>query len=189
MDEEVRFHLEMEADKLARSEGISVREARRRAVIAFGGVERYKEEVRDARGLDWLAGTRLDFILGLRMLIKHPALTLVGGLGMAVAIAVSVGFFAFIGANVYPVVPLDQGERIIALENRDVEVNNEERQSARLRRVARGVEVGRRPRCFPHEPAQPDHESGATRAGAGGRDDGGGVSGGPRAAAVGTISG
>jgi hypothetical protein len=42
MDEELRFHLEMEADKLARSEGLSREEARRRAGVAFGGVERFK---------------------------------------------------------------------------------------------------------------------------------------------------
>jgi hypothetical protein len=57
MDEELRFHLEMEADKIARSEGLSREEGRRRAGVAFGGVERFKVEVRDARGLDWIAGT------------------------------------------------------------------------------------------------------------------------------------
>ena len=127
MDEELRFHLEMEADKLARSEGLDREEARRQAGIAFGGVERFKEEVRDARGLDWLAGTRLDFILGLRLLVKYPALTIVGGLGIAVGIAVSVGFFTFIRANITPTLPLDQGDRIVALENRDVVLNNEDR--------------------------------------------------------------
>ncbi|HUQ82063.1 MAG TPA: ABC transporter permease, partial [Gemmatimonadaceae bacterium] len=129
MERELRFHLELEAEKLVRSEGLSAAEARRRAGVAFGGVERFKEEVRDARGLDWLAGMRLDFLLGVRMLIKHPALTFVGGLGMAVAIAVSVGFFAFVETNIYPVLPLDEGDRIVALENRDVEINDEERQS------------------------------------------------------------
>jgi predicted permease len=127
MDEELRFHLEMEADKLVRTEGLSRDEARRRAGVAFGGVERFKEEVRDARGLDWLAGTRLDFVLGLRMLFKYPALTIVGGLGIAVGIAVSVGFFAFLRANTNPPLPLDEGERIVALENRDVVLNNEDR--------------------------------------------------------------
>jgi predicted permease len=127
MDEELRFHLEMEADKIARSEGLSHAEARRRAGVAFGGVERFKEEVRDARGLDWLAGTSLDFVLGLRMLVKYPALTIVGGLGMAVGIAVSVGFFTFFRTNVYPTLPLDEGDRIVALENRDVVLNNEDR--------------------------------------------------------------
>lgn len=127
LNEELRFHLEMEAEKLGRSTGLSDEEAHRRAGVAFGGVERFKEEVRDARGLDWLAGTRLDFVLGLRMLIKHPALTIVGGLGIAVGIAVSVGFFTFFRANVNPTLPLDEGDRIVALENRDIEVNNEDR--------------------------------------------------------------
>jgi predicted permease len=95
--------------------------------VAFGGVERFKEDVRDARGLDWLTGTRLDFVLGLRMLIKHPVLTIVGGLGIAVGIAVSVGFFTFFRANANPELPLDEGDRIVALENRDVVLNNEDR--------------------------------------------------------------
>jgi putative ABC transport system permease protein len=71
----------------------------------------------------------LDLKLGLRMLVKHPGLTLVGGIGMAVAIAMSVGMFAFLRAHTYPELPLQEGGRIVALENRDVEVNNEERQS------------------------------------------------------------
>src|SRR5215213_10029359 len=82
LDEELRFHLEMEAGKLARSQGLDPQEAQRRAGAAFGGMERYKQEVRDARGLAWVQGLRLDFVLGVRMLIKYPALTLVGGLGM-----------------------------------------------------------------------------------------------------------
>ena len=129
LDEELRFHLEMEANKLARARGLEPDEARRHAAVAFGGVARYKEEVRVARGLAWLSGTRLDFTLGLRMLAKHPALSLVGGLGMAVAIAVSVGFFAFIRTHAYPDLPLEEGDRIVSLENRDVTVNNEERRA------------------------------------------------------------
>lgn len=73
-------------------------------------------------GISWL-----DVKLGARMLVKHPGLSLVGGLGMAVAIAISVGWFAFVSVHIYPVIPLDEGGRIVALENRDVSVNNEER--------------------------------------------------------------
>ncbi len=71
----------------------------------------------------------LDVRLGLRMLVRHPALTIVGGLGMAVGIAISVGFFSFTEAYVYPDVPLPEGDRIVALENRDLVSNNEERRS------------------------------------------------------------
>ena len=130
MDEELRFHLEMEAAKITRADGTSREEARRRARVAFGGVERFKEEVRDARGLDWLAGMRLDFVLGLRMLVKYPALTIVGGLGIAVGIAVTTGFFTFVQQNINPTLPLDEGDRIVALENRDIELNSEDRRVA-----------------------------------------------------------
>lgn len=76
-------------------------------------------------GISWL-----DIKLGLRMLLKYPALTLVGGLGLAISIAISVGFFAFLSANVYPTLPLEEGERIVAIENRDATtIVGEERRS------------------------------------------------------------
>jgi putative ABC transport system permease protein len=71
----------------------------------------------------------LDVSLGIRMMIKHPALTLVGGLGIAVGIAVSVGFFSVTRSMIYPELPLEDGDRIVALENRDVTIDNEERRS------------------------------------------------------------
>ena len=71
----------------------------------------------------------LDVKLGVRMLLKHPGLSLAGGLGIAVAIGVSTGFFAFMYAMIYPSLPLDEGHRLVALENWDVERNNEERRS------------------------------------------------------------
>ena len=48
LDNEVRFHLDRQiADYVAA--GISAEEARRRAKLEFGGLERVKEEVRDVR--------------------------------------------------------------------------------------------------------------------------------------------
>ena len=49
LDAEVRFHLEMKTEKNIRS-GLDPAEARRRALLDFGGVERFKEEARDTRG-------------------------------------------------------------------------------------------------------------------------------------------
>ena len=126
MEDELRFHMEMEAAKLVRS-GAAPQDAARVAAATLGGVERYKDEVRDARGLAWIPGARLDFALGWRMMRKHPALSIVGGIGMAFGVAMTVGMFVFIRANIYPTIPLDQGDRIVALENRDVTVNNEDR--------------------------------------------------------------
>ena len=49
LDAEIAFHLDMETDKLVRR-GLTRAEARRRAMIAFGGVDRFTEKTRDERG-------------------------------------------------------------------------------------------------------------------------------------------
>ncbi len=59
MDEEIRLHVELESERLVREAGLDPLEARRRALVAFGGVERYREELRDGRGLAWLGGFSL----------------------------------------------------------------------------------------------------------------------------------
>jgi len=81
------------------------------------------------RRLRWLDDSRIDFKLGARMLRKYPGLSLIGGAGLAVAIAISASFFAFLYAFMYSTLPLEDGERIVALENWDVENNNEERRA------------------------------------------------------------
>ena len=116
MREEMRFHLEMEADRLMRAHGLGAEEARRQAHVRFGGVEKYKEAGRDARGRQWLDAIALDSRLGIRMLVKHRGLTLVGGFAMAVAIAIGAVFFEAIGEMLAPALPLPEGERVVALE-------------------------------------------------------------------------
>lgn len=62
MDEEIRFHLEMEMEKNLRA-GMTPSEARRRAVVAYGGVEGYREELRDGGTLPWVGGLSRDLKL------------------------------------------------------------------------------------------------------------------------------
>jgi predicted permease len=118
LDEELAFHLEMETAKNLRA-GMAPEEARRRAAITFGGMERFKEEVRDSRRLGWLAGTSLDFRLGARMLAKYPGLTLVGGLAIAFAIAIGAATFEVVTQLVHPALPLDEGRRVVGIRNWD----------------------------------------------------------------------
>ena len=56
MVQEFRLHIDLETDRLMREEGLAPDEARRRALAAFGGVEKHKEALRDGRGLAWLGG-------------------------------------------------------------------------------------------------------------------------------------
>jgi putative ABC transport system permease protein len=123
--EEFRFHIEMETDRLVRENGFAPDEARRRALAAFGGVQNHRESMRDGRGLAWLSGLSLDFKLGGRMLVKYPGLTIVGGLAMAFAIWVGVVVFEMLMLFVSPSLPLPDGDRIVHLRNYDAEMSDE----------------------------------------------------------------
>ncbi len=71
----------------------------------------------------------LDVKLGLRMLVKHPVMSVASVVGIAVAVAIGAGFMSFAVGYVYPDIPIHEGDRLVGLENWDVERNNEERRS------------------------------------------------------------
>jgi predicted permease len=71
----------------------------------------------------------LDFRLSARLLIRNPGLTLVSGFGIAVAIGITTGFFGTVGFGLIPRLPLEDADRIVALENWSTTQNNEARRS------------------------------------------------------------
>src|SRR4051812_3685992 len=127
MNEEIAFHIEMETGRLVREEGLSPDEARRRARVTFGGIVKHSEALRDGRGLAWLGGLSLDVKLALRMLVKHPGLTFVAVVGMAVAVTIGAVSFSGIAAIVDGTLPLNEGERVIGIRNVDTRDNDEGR--------------------------------------------------------------
>jgi putative ABC transport system permease protein len=60
----------------------------------------------------------LDFKLG-RVLVKYPGLTLVGVLAIAVAMPISAAAFEFGNDMLRPSLPLEDGDRIVAIQNWD----------------------------------------------------------------------
>jgi putative ABC transport system permease protein len=126
MDQEFRFHLEMETERLMREQGLDAIEARRRALVAFGGVEMHKEALRDGRGLAGLSGLSLDLKLGGRMLVKYPGLTIVGGLAMAFGIWFGAVTFQMFGMLTSTKLPLPDGDRIVRIQNWDVKTQSDE---------------------------------------------------------------
>jgi hypothetical protein len=60
LEEELRFHLEMEAEENGRN-GMGREEARRRAKLVLGGIDQTKEACRDREGLPWLASEAAGF--------------------------------------------------------------------------------------------------------------------------------
>jgi predicted permease len=120
MDEELAFHIDMETQRLARAEGLSTDEARRRAIARFGGVTQHAESLREGHGLGWLSGMSLDVKLGFRMLVKYPGLTVIGGLAMAFSIWVGALVFEGVRTMMHPTLPLPGGDRIVMIKNWDV---------------------------------------------------------------------
>src|SRR3954463_6023158 len=76
MEEEMRLHLELEAERNMRF-GMSPEAARLAAARSFGGVERYKEVVRAERPTRWLDDLVQDVRYSVRMLRRAPLFTTV----------------------------------------------------------------------------------------------------------------
>ena len=82
----------------------------------------------DARSPRALDSWWLDIKLGVRMLIKYPGLALVGGFGIAVAVAIAAGGFSVIyGSFLAPSLPFEEGERIVSIEIWDSAASQPER--------------------------------------------------------------
>src|SRR5512143_2961020 len=74
LDDELAFHLEREAEKLERV-GLPRHEALRQARLAFGGIDRIKDDTRDARGVALLDVVARDVRYALRGLRLTPGFT------------------------------------------------------------------------------------------------------------------
>jgi predicted permease len=61
----------------------------------------------------------LDWKLGARLLLKYPALTIIGGLSLAGAIAIGAVGFEIADELLYARLPFDEGGRVVRLETHD----------------------------------------------------------------------
>jgi putative ABC transport system permease protein len=120
LDSELQFHLEQQiADYIA--SGMSPGEARRRANLEFGGVERFKEECRETRWENRIELLLHDLQFALRGLRKNPRFTLAAVLALALGIGASTAIFSVIyNALVAPFPYKDQG-RLVTLRVHDLD--------------------------------------------------------------------
>ena len=68
----------------------------------------------------FVAFSWLDLKLAFRMLVKYPGSTLIGGLSIAVAVAIGVGFFALFHSRFYPDDPAERRRPLVGLQNWDL---------------------------------------------------------------------
>jgi putative ABC transport system permease protein len=114
LDEELAIHIEMETEKNIRA-GMSPAEARRAALIAFGGVERTKERVRDARWTRWIEDLVADGRHAVRFLSRTPTFTGVAVLTLALGIAALTTVWGAVDILVLRPYPYDLDDSLVLI--------------------------------------------------------------------------
>ncbi|HEX5072630.1 MAG TPA: permease prefix domain 1-containing protein, partial [Gemmatimonadaceae bacterium] len=117
--EELAFHAAMEAEKLERR-GLSPAEARRQSALMLGGVERVKDDVRDARGTRLLHDGQRDVAYALRTLARNPGFAAVAILTLAVGIGGTTAVYSAVDAVLLQPLPYQQPGQLVRLYYTDV---------------------------------------------------------------------
>ena len=111
MDDELRFHLEMQIEKHVAA-GMSVEEARRVALRDFGGAEQMKEACRDTRHT-WLDSVWQDVRYAVRTFRRNPAFTVVAILTLTLGIGVNAAIFTLVDGVLFRPLPYDDPGRLV----------------------------------------------------------------------------
>ena len=122
LDEEMRFHLEREtAARIAA--GADPDTARREARLAFGGVDRYAEETRDANGVRPLEDLGADVRFALRALRRNAGFTATAAGVLALAIGATTAVFSVVHTVLIADLPYAQPDRLVRIYNQNSPTN------------------------------------------------------------------
>jgi predicted permease len=122
LSEELQSHIEMQTEDNLRA-GMPPEEARRHAMLKFGGLDAAKESYRDQRGLPWLETTFADLRYAARGLRKSPSFTIVAVLTLAVGIGANTAIFSLVNQILLHPSGISNPERVIGLRTRYPKLN------------------------------------------------------------------
>ncbi len=115
LDDEIGFHLQRETEENVRR-GMSPAAARTEALRKFGGVEKTKEEVRDADRARLLETVLQDVKYGLRSLRKNPGYAAAAVLTLALGIGANTAIFSVVHGVLLQSLPYGGGDRLVRLQ-------------------------------------------------------------------------
>lgn len=111
-DEEFRFHIQMETAENVRR-GMSEPEARRAALVRFGGQQRYREETSDARGIIALERWGQHLRLAFRAMRRHPGFSVAAVLTLALGIGLNTALFTVFYSLGFRPFDVHDGDRLV----------------------------------------------------------------------------
>jgi len=114
LDSELRFHIE-ELTEANIAAGLSPGEARRRAVLEFGGREQIKEELRDVHRVSIIESTLANLKSAFRFIRKSPSFSITVILTLALGIGANSAVFSAIDAILLRPLPFPNGDQLMEL--------------------------------------------------------------------------
>ena len=118
MEEEMRFHIDQATEKNLRA-GMAPAEARRAAMVSFGGVERFKEQSRHEARPRRLEELEQDLRYGVRTLARSPGFTLAAVLTLALGIGANAAVFSVVDGVLLRPVPMEDADRLMVVWETD----------------------------------------------------------------------
>jgi putative ABC transport system permease protein len=116
LDDELSFHVEQATARYLEA-GLPPDEARHRALVAFGGTERTREEARDETRWRPVEATARDLRLALRGMMRAPGFTAVTITTLALGMGAATAAFAIVNAVLFEPLPYRDADRLVIIDH------------------------------------------------------------------------